>query len=699
MRRFPLSLGLLLIACSPIHAGDSITPAQAATKVGETVSLHMRVRGIGSSSDGFTELLSESEFQHPQGFFVRISPDVKSKLAELKITDVGKQYRNQFIRATGKIVVINFTFGKRLGLVVPEPSKLEIIDPESLEPLNDEITELYKSGKLFQRPNYKEVRAAFAKRFESNHQAAIKSAFGEDYSALNAFFDENKDIKENFYTALSVRYDDIPKALGLFKEIRKRYPDSIKKWNALAIAVAVTWDDPRGIYDYKPHQVRVKSIMPESNVDALANYQYVVDNEKRFPQPVNLYPWEFLTFVVNHRTPLKERNWAFSFFQTAKTTSKSWHKDVPYDFEIIKREINKDPSAKEPRLAGKDYTLANIKQYGGVCAHQADFAARTAQSLGIPAVWCRGTSAYREDHAWWMFVNVASATKDDIKFFLTSDGRFDGKDNFYTGDVLDPQSGMIMLDRDMERRLWLAGTDRVGKRLSHLLMRAYPVLAKSDTFDLKEKVSYLDRVLKVSKYNEDAWIQFAQLAKRGELADENKKIALGHLTSLSQTFERYPDFIWRIFDDLIEVASPDEKVKKYESVLALFEKAKRPDLACDARLKLTELLIAQEKFTSAHSGLSVSIKKFPTEGRYVPKMLKKMEEVSANVKAGPAAVAELYIYIIPNAIVYYKGDNVYIRKMKDQARTYFEANNLTKATARLEAQIVVAQASLTKGKK
>ena len=71
-----------------------------------------------------------------------------------------------------------------------------------------------------------------------------------------------------------------------------------------------------------------------------------------------------------------------------------------------------------------------------------------------------------------MFVNVASATKDEIKFILQSDGRFDGKDHYYTGEVLDPQTGKIILDRDMERRLWIAGQDRLGKRLSALVMRA-----------------------------------------------------------------------------------------------------------------------------------------------------------------------------------------------------------------------------------
>ncbi len=694
-RRALWILCVVFLPAGAVSAQDALTPAQAAAKPGQNVTLHMRVNGVGFSGAGFVDLLSEINHQHPDTFIVRISPAAKDKFKEMKIPDVVKHFRQEFIRVTGTVKIVNYTnIGKRPVIDVTETAQLEIIDVEATQPPGEEILELYQSGKLFQRAAYKEVRAAFSRRFEANHQADLKAAYGDDFTAINAWLAKNPDTKENFYTALAEQYDEIPKALALFKEIWKRYPETLPKWSQLAIATAVTWDQERGIYDYRPHQTRVQGVLPDGMMDALANFRYVVDNEKRMPQPVFLYPWEFLVFVVNHRTPLPERNWAFNFFQVAKV-SKSWHKDVPYDFEIIKRELEKNPSAANPKLAGKDYTLANIKTYGGVCAHQADFASRVAKSLGMPAVYCSGTSAYRDNHAWWMFINISSATKDEIKFALQSDGRFDGNDNFYTGRVLDPHSGATMLDRDMERRLWLAGTDRVGKRLSSLVMRAYPAIAHVSKFDTKEKVAYLQQCLKVSKYNEDAWLNFALLAKRGELKDENKKIALTQLASLNQTFAPYPDFIWKIFDDLIDVATPAEKIKQYDSVLAQFEKAKRADLACDARLKLTELLVEQAKPTTALTGLTNSVRKFPTEGRYVPKILKKMEDVAPSVKGGPAQVAAVYVDLIPGLILFYRSDtNIYSKKMTDQARLFLQANNLTQATNTLEARIVQAKASL-----
>src|SRR5262249_8428524 len=189
--------------------------------------------------------------------------------------------------------------------------------------------------------------------------------------------------------------------------------------------------------------------MPEGLVDAVGNLDYMVANEKVTEGRLKFLPWEFLVFVVDHRTPLPEREWAQKYYQRARGRVKSWHQDISYDMDMLKGEI--DPSSGlKPKLTGKDYTLANIKAYGGVCAHQADFAARVGKSVGIPSVFCYGKSAYRGLHAWWMFVQVQSATADQLRFNLVSDGRIAGfiKDQLYTGNVRDPQTGQEMLDRD-----------------------------------------------------------------------------------------------------------------------------------------------------------------------------------------------------------------------------------------------------------
>jgi hypothetical protein len=559
---------------------------------------------------------------------------------------------------------------------------------DALEDAEKAILELHTSGKLYDKKEHKAVRAAFARWFEAKHDADIQQAFGDDKEKLGAWLESHADLKQGLYTAIDDRFDKVPEALMLFKELWKKWPADVDKYHDLAIAAAVTWDMPRGVVDYAHHQVRTKSKLPGGLLEGPENFRYLVDNEKITEGRVRFMPWEFLVFVVDHKTPVEERKWAQQYYLTHRT-AKSWHQDVPYDNDMLKGEKDKNSRA-EPHLKDMDYSLPNIKRYGGVCANQADFASRVAKSVGIPAVYCRGESAYRGGHAWWMFVTIQKASADQLLFTLNSDGRFQGfiKDAFYTGTVIDPQSGETLLDRDMERRLNLAGRDRQGKRQVDLLMRAYPWLAEKESWDVKQRVTFLDKCLKLSPQHDGPWLEFAKLVKVKELADDQKKIVRSHVSTVLNDFKAYPDFVARIFADLLGVFEPAEQVKQYQQAVALFERAGRPDLACDVRLKITDALVEQKLYPAAMDGLVATITKFPTEGRYIPKMTLKLQDVSPQVKGGNDRLARLYIELVPKLIAYYKDDDPTLGKFhKDlykQALEFLEKNQMAKYVSELK---------------
>ena len=575
-----------------------------------------------------------------------------------------------------------------------------VVRAQTADDVEAQILELYDSGKLFSRASFKEVRAAFARLFAAEHEADIKAAYGNDYEALTGFLDAHAELKETFYTAIDPKYDDVRKALGLFKEIWKEFPDKLDKWGNLAIAVAVVWDKPGAdVYDYTQHQRRTKSLLPKGQLGAIENFRYLVDNEKKLVQPTNFYPWEFLTFVVDHTTPLPERAWSFEYYQKAKGKVASWHQDVPYDKDMLKGEQTHNASLL-PKIAGKEYTLANIRQYGGVCAQQADFASRVARSVGAPAAYCWGESAHRGLHAWWMHVHIASVTKDEVKFTLLSDGRYQGfeKDAFYTGHVNDPQTGQDTLDRDLERRLWIVGSDKIGKRLCAYLAQAYPIVVEKRNLDVKQKLAYLDKTMKVNKYDEFAWLRLAEMADKKELSTDQKKMALDYVKTLAITFANYPDFINRVFDPMLEaVPTTAEKTKLYDQVMALYEKTKRPDLVCSARLRVTELILAdeKEKVENAGKGILTTVRKFPTEGRYVPKLMTKMEELAPKYKTGVQQTAQLYIELVPAMIRHYHDPNdEFCAAIEKQAKSFLKANDQTTALTQLETQVQRASATI-----
>jgi hypothetical protein len=549
------------------------------------------------------------------------------------------------------------------------------------------VIELYKSNKLFDKGQYKAVRAAFARLFEQRHDGLIRRAYGTDYEALTAWLNARPEIKQNFYTALDEQYDRLDNALALFRDIWKLSPAQAEKYADLAIATAVTWDDERGVYDYGHHQRRTKSVMPGQTADGLANFRYLVQNEKALAAPVRRLPWEFLVFVVDHRTPLDERQWAQAYYKT-NAGRRSWHQDVPYDHDMLGAERGQGSTGLRPRLQGKDYTLPNIKKYGGVCAMQADFAARVAKSVGVPAVYCSGKSAHRGWHAWWMYVHLDRVGGRRIRFRLVSDGRFEGEDLFYTGQVTDPQTGRRMLDRDLERRLAVVAADPAGKRQAELIMRAYPWLCRRLRLGARERVAYLDSCLKVSPYNEAAWLECVRLVKANELQADQKRTVLGHLPLLYDKFANYPDFLSRVLDGLLLVEpSPRERIRFYDRAVALFERTGRADLACAARLKVTELWCEQGEWQTAANGLIRTIRKFPKEGRYLPDLTKKLQEVARNYKGGSTRLADLYLELVPALIAHYPQEgSEYATTMYKQAMAYLEDNQLNKHATTLEAQ-------------
>jgi hypothetical protein len=563
-----------------------------------------------------------------------------------------------------------------LGAAVSWPARAE--DPVGADP--GAFAELYKSGKLFDKAQYKAVRAAFARRFEQRHAAEIDRAFGDDRDALASFLAEESDLREDFYTALDEEHDKVGRALALFRGLWIDSPEKVKKFGALAVAVAVTWDDPRGVYDYRGHQVRTHSTLPGGLAGPADNFRYLADGDTALQTRAQLLPWEFLVYLVDHRTPLDERRWAQEKYGGRRAMAGKCFGDIAYDKDMLQ--------GRPSHLEGHPYTLENIRRYGGVCAMQADFAARVSKSVGVPAAWVWGPGKDLGLHSWVMWVELKQVSKTGLTFSLESHGRYDN-DLYYTGKLTDPQTGREILDRDMERRLWVVGHDRVGKRQAELAMRAFPELRDALKLDVAAQLAYLDRVLRVSAHNESAWLTLAHLAKGGGLKGADQQALLGHIPNLIRVFNRFPDFTWKAFDDLL-AAQPDagSRAGLYAKLVEMYELAGRPDLACEARLKLADLQVEQKRFRAAAEGIAFTVRKFPGEGRYVPRMMARLHEICDGFKGGSELLGRFYLDVLP-AIPRRRGDqpSQYCIRMYEQAVAFFKEHGKDKVASTLEVQL------------
>ena len=513
---------------------------------------------------------------------------------------------------------------------------------QALMPLYEERAK--KPGqprKLFVTDSYAQVRKVFADQFLAEHELDIKTGVPGDFDELMKWFEDHQDLKEEFFTAIQPNADDVPGAMKLFNQLRTEFPKQIEKYGSLAIATSVVWDNEAGVFNYDDQAQRTHSKMPDTLIGGLDNFRYFTETESFMQGRAQYIPWEFLTLMVNHKTPVEERQWSLQAYLPSRQMFGKCYADVPYDIEML------NTASKVCRLDGKEYTLANIRQFGGVCAMQADFAARVGKSIGVPAAYVWGEGRYGGAHAWVMWVELQAVSERSIRFSLESHGRYHG-DNYYVGNLEDPHTGEAITDRILELRLQQVGMDAMAKRHADRLMLLYPELAAELAFDFEAHLSYLSGVVALNPWNEAAWTALSTLSQGRELGKSELKTMNTLLNQLFVNFAKFPDFTISIFGDLISFEKDAKKrVAMYYQLLEVYSTAARPDLAFSALLQLSELLEREDRSGEAIQALAVAIQKYPEEGQYVPRMLDRLEGLASNVDGSDQTLAEFYTTFLP----------------------------------------------------
>jgi len=513
------------------------------------------------------------------------------------------------------------------GATTTSPPAAETSEAEAAE--NEQILKLFDDKQLTSTKNYETLRNIYASRFERAHQNEIGAAFDDE---LKQWLEEHVEIKQEFFTAVKPDDDNVARVLAQFAELWKAHrEDFADNWNA-AVAVAVTWDGGRGsIEDYVRHQRRCSAILPNDLIGAGENFSYLVGTDS-----ARYLPWEFLCYVVNHRTPLTERQWAVSNYMPRRQMIGKIYSDVEYDTVMLRT------SSKVCRLNGQDYTLPNILKFGGVCAMQADFASRVAKSLGIPAAYVRGESNSGDYHAWVEWVVLTHVGPNKINFSLESHGRYRG-DKYYVGTLYHPQTGGLTTDRQMELELHTVGMDRVAKRHAELVMKSWPMIRQQREMSVGQQFAFLAEVARLCPGNTDAWLGMAAINKSGNVDGKDRRMAVKMLDELFRTYANFPDFTWEVFDDMIGFEPELKKrIALYQRLVAMYVKAQRADLATKAQLKLTDMLLEDEQVEVAGNGLIQMLMAFADDGRNVRPALEKLEELCGSHGEQGAAILDVF---------------------------------------------------------
>ena len=521
-----------------------------------------------------------------------------------------------------------------------EPIPERPIEPTILEKLVDQLAKLHAKKDLLGKPDYPGVRKLFVEMFEKQNEFTLNKLAEGDGAALMKWLGEHPDLKEEFYIAIAPE-DDLAAAYQILQTLHQKFPAKLDDYWPLAIATALVWDNERAIDHYDDHQRRTHSKMPADMLGAVENFQYFVDAERVMQGRAQYLPWEFLVYLVNHKTPRQEREWAAANYIAKRSMYGKCYADVPYDDEMLRT------GSKVCKLDGKDYALPNIRQFGGVCAMQADFASRVGKSIGVPAEYVGGEANDGELHAWVMWVELKQVSRTGISFTLESSGRY-RQDKYYVGTLRDPQTGRGTTDRELELRLQAVGLNPAACHHAKLIMQVYPQLRDKLGWTPVQEIVFLNDVIELCPGNEAAWQHVAKLAREGKIAVDSYRLMTVMFDKLFRTFANFPDFTWKVFDDLVQYQkNAKQRNKYYERLVQMYEAAGRADLACEARLRLSDYLLEEGRTKEVVAGLAFTIKKFADEGRYVPRMLDKLEQVCAGVKGADQQVLQFYQEFIP----------------------------------------------------
>jgi len=359
------------------------------------------------------------------------------------------------------------------------------------------------------------------------------------------------------------------RALDRLAELHEAYPIDVDMCPHLAMAFAVAY----GTAGERPIRERRLGFVADRDIPSMTeSFHNYVKHAGAMAVSLTETPWPLLLFVADNDLPLQERAWVRAHYGGKTNVSiKHVYYDLEYDF---------DKRRGKARIGERPHTMANLLEFGGVCADRAYFSSRVAKTLGIPALYDVGAGT-RGGHAWLAYVGPYRQTMD-----LVFSGRFD-HDRYYSGTVYHPGRGEVVLDRDVQLLVAALTHSYRGYLEALAACRIYAMVPADRRGTM---TGLLEAAVKRNPFCAMPWIVVS-----ADVADGRVPRALGEqmYQTMLQQFGDYPDLTLRVLEKIFEpriaeAAEAEPKgVTKNLDILGkafdLYAKAERPDLAVKLR--------------------------------------------------------------------------------------------------------------------
>ena len=443
--------------------------------------------------------------------------------------------------------------------------------------------------------------ASLVDRIEAHHRESLPAP-------VLAWLGARPTVRRDFWLALDPA-DDVVAAGVVLDGLVRQHAAACARLPQLAIATALVWDQPRlvvtgqrlAIWGVNYHQFPTP-MGPDAVFARLAG-------AKQLAVDLATLPWPLLVHVVDHDLDAEDLEWAQRRYRLTPAKCEQLFFEVTYDDQKL--------YDRDPLLGARDYSLANLLKYGGVCGDQAWFGSRIAKAQGLPSCIVLGLNSAGLAHAWHAYAFVSKKAKG---WRLATSGRYPG-DRYYRGDVLDPQTGRIASDRDLALVMAGATSDAAAFIEARALARSAAKLRRSEPAWSRQLAEAATRR---SPYVAQAWRLLAGLASDGALVSE---AALACQQRLIAALPEHPDLDWECLQGFV-TAHPALAGRLHPDAFARYLAAERPDLQIAVRSAQADALIAAGAQAKAADLVNETCAAMGEEGLFVLPLIERSVEIA-----------------------------------------------------------------------
>jgi tetratricopeptide (TPR) repeat protein len=380
----------------------------------------------------------------------------------------------------------------------------------------------------------------------------------------------NEDFSRMLFANLAPD-DYVPGVLRALAQIQLEQPGKFREYRALALAIALVYDQKMPAF--WPHNQVAPKEVPLQDYRPVDWFAFWVQNNESKGNLVDLRSLdpEQAKFVVDAPLAPSEYAWAKANVKFARTEFAQAYSSVTYDEKRYQRgEFNWPDSP---------YTLAAIKQQGGICVDQAYYAMIAGKARGLPTLFFTG-DGNDGGHAWFGYLKAANHWDFNC-------GRYENQ-KFATGHALDPQTWQPITDHELA---FLAGNFHARPEYA----ASQDDLVMAGIFEsqgnLTQARAALDSAIAVCPMNAGAWdAKTAFLSRTGAPVEDLRQ----HHVAAARQFSSEPDLKaahLSALADLAHQSGDSAAASSLDNQIITQNQSTRADLGVDTLAKQLQVLV------------------------------------------------------------------------------------------------------------